>query len=99
MVIQALIGHLDQRRNDDADIRVGIAEVISTVVLIASTSIGPSLLEIFNSLLRHLRSSVEFQLSAKCPSIDGEKRYQETLINIMGDFANSLPDYQKVRDC
>ena len=55
VVIQALIGHLDEHQNDDGDIRVGIAETISSIVMIASNSIGPSLLEIFNSLLRHLR--------------------------------------------
>jgi hypothetical protein len=42
---------------------------------------------------------VEFQLSDECPSIDAEKLYQETLINAMGDFANGLPDYQKVDQC
>lgn len=48
------------------------------------------------SLMRHLRSSVELQLSDNCSSIEAEKRYQETLINTMAQFANSLPDYQKV---
>uniref|UniRef100_A0A914VNN2 Uncharacterized protein n=1 Tax=Plectus sambesii TaxID=2011161 RepID=A0A914VNN2_9BILA len=96
VVIQALIGHLDERGDADATTRIGIASVLSAIVPIAGTSIGPSLLEIFNSLLRHLRSSVEFQLSDACPSAEKEKLYQETLINAMGDFANSLPDYQKV---
>ncbi|KAJ1371099.1 hypothetical protein KIN20_032976 [Parelaphostrongylus tenuis] len=60
------------------------------------TSIGPLLLSIFNSLLKHLRTSVDFERSVKCKDTEAEKLYQEALINAMGDFANALPDYQKV---
>lgn len=99
MVIQVLMNHLDQHANDNADVRVGIATVLSRIVLIAATaSIGPTLLEIFNSMLRHLRKSVDLQFGSELHSNDAEseKTYQETLINTMGDFANNLPDYQKV---
>lgn len=58
---------------------------------------GPLLLSIFNSLLKHLRTSVDFERSEKCKDSEAEKMYQEALINAMGDFANALPDYQKVR--
>ncbi|CAJ0932227.1 unnamed protein product, partial [Mesorhabditis belari] len=95
-VIQELIDHLDTMSSSDASVRIGIASVLSSIVSIAGTSIGPLLLSIFNSLLKHLRASVEFQQSKKCPSTEDEKTYQETLINAMGDFANALPDYQKV---
>src|SRR5690606_22363096 len=77
-------------------IRIGIATVLSSIVSIASTSIGPLVLGIFNSLLKRLRVSVEFQQSKQCPSVSEEKTFQETLINAMGDFANALPDYQKI---
>ncbi|VDK42174.1 unnamed protein product [Anisakis simplex] len=88
-VIQALINHLENMSNSNASIRIGIATVLSSIVSIAGTSI-------FNSLLKHLRQSVEFQLSKECPSAEEEKIYQVTLINAMGDYANALPDYQKV---
>ncbi|VDK44726.1 unnamed protein product [Cylicostephanus goldi] len=81
----------------DAVIRIGIATVLSNIVSIAGTSIGPLLLSIFNSLLKHLRTSVDFERSEKCKDSEAEKMYQEALINAMGDFANALPDYQKVR--
>ncbi|VDN04635.1 unnamed protein product [Thelazia callipaeda] len=95
-VIQALITHLENMSNSNASVRIGIATVLSSIVSIAGTSIGPSLIGIFNSLLKHLRRSVEFQQSKECPSVDQEKIYQESLINAMGDYAYALPDYQKV---
>ncbi|GMR36410.1 hypothetical protein PMAYCL1PPCAC_06605, partial [Pristionchus mayeri] len=95
-VIQELINHLDTMASSNAKIRIGIATVLSSIVNIAGTSIGPLLLSIFNSLLKHLRTSVEFQQSSYCPNKEDETTYQETLINAMGDFANALPDYQKV---
>ncbi|RCN46690.1 EFR3-like family protein [Ancylostoma caninum] len=95
-VIQELINHLDSMSSADAVIRIGIATVLSNIVSIAGTSIGPLLLSIFNSLLKHLRTSVDFERSEKCKDSEAEKMYQEALINAMGDFANALPDYQKV---
>lgn len=98
VVIQLVINHLDLHSDDTSEIRLGIAVVLSRIVLIAATaSIGPTLLEIFNSMLRHLRQSVDMQFSSSDSlSDDTEKQYQEILINTMGDFANNLPDYQKV---
>ncbi|CCD66029.1 Protein EFR3 homolog [Caenorhabditis elegans] len=95
-VIQELINHLDSMCSADASTRIGIATVLSSIVSIAGTSIGPLLLSIFNSLLKHLRTSVDFERSGKCSDQPAEKMYQEALINAMGDFANALPDYQKV---
>lgn len=95
-VIQELINHLDSMCTADASTRIGIATVLSNIVSIAGTSIGPLLLSIFNSLLKHLRTSVDFERSGKCGDSNAEKQYQEALINAMGDFANALPDYQKV---
>uniref|UniRef100_A0A8R1XLQ4 Uncharacterized protein n=1 Tax=Onchocerca volvulus TaxID=6282 RepID=A0A8R1XLQ4_ONCVO len=95
-VIQALITHLENMSTSNASVRIGIATVLSSIVSIANTSIGPSLIGIFNSLLKHLRRSVEFQQTEECPSVDQEKIYQESLINTMGDYAYTLPDYQKV---
>lgn len=73
--------------------QVEILEVMSIVIFVAVIDITSG---IFNSLLKHLRRSVEFQQSEECPSIEEEKIYQESLINAMGDYAYALPDYQKV---
>ena len=58
---------------------------------------GPSVLEIINSLLSHLRVSVTHETPSDDPQAQhDEKLYQETLINALGEFANHLPDYQKI---
>lgn len=77
VVIQKLMTHLDQHSEDPVAIRIGIATVLSEIVVIAANaSIGPSLLEIFNSMLRHLRHSVDYQLSEECQSDELENEFQ-----------------------
>uniref|UniRef100_A0A1I8B7P0 Protein EFR3 homolog B n=1 Tax=Meloidogyne hapla TaxID=6305 RepID=A0A1I8B7P0_MELHA len=95
-VIQELINQLEQVQNGESNVRVGMATVLANIVSIAGTSIGPLLLAIFNSLLKLLRSSVEFQQSKQCVDLEKERLFQNTLINSLGDFASALPDYQKV---
>lgn len=48
------ISHLDQHGNSKADLRIGMAIVLSEIVLIAATSIGPGLLDIFNRYIQCL---------------------------------------------
>jgi hypothetical protein len=95
-VIQELINHLENMTNANPSVRVGIATVLQRIVSKSGTSIGPLVLGIFHSLLKRLRVSVEFQQSRHCPSVDEEKEFQKTLMEAMGDFANALPDYQKI---
>jgi protein EFR3 len=87
---------LEQVPSTEAQIRVGMATVLVSIVCIAGSSIGPLLLAIFNALLKLLRSSVEFQQSKQCSNLEAERNFQDTLINALGDFASALPDYQKV---
>lgn len=58
---------------------------------------GPSVLEIVNSLLKHLKQSVMTDIPSK--NIDAnadEKLFQESLISALAEFAYHLPDYQKI---
>ncbi|ENN74642.1 hypothetical protein D910_09626 [Dendroctonus ponderosae] len=95
-VVETLMDHLDENAKSSPTIRTSIAEVLSKIIAIAAgESVGklnsPSVLEIINSLLNHLRDSV------KNGTIQAEERqYQEALINALGEFANHLPDYQKI---
>lgn len=76
--------------------RIGIATVLSNIVSIAGSSIGPLLLGIFNSLLKLLQASLVLQGSANCLNTDSEKLFQEKLIMAVRDFTTALPDFQKV---
>ena len=85
--------HLDDHSQSDPKIRTSIADTLSKIISIAAgESVGPSVLEIINSLLSHLRVSV---IRNQVSTLD-EQQYQEALINALGEFANHLPDYQKI---
>ncbi|KAJ8306182.1 hypothetical protein KUTeg_016727 [Tegillarca granosa] len=56
---------------------------------------GPSVLDVFNSLLKHLRISVDNKSSEENQR-NKEKKFEEAVINTIGEFANNLPDYQKI---
>ncbi|XP_035729453.1 protein EFR3 homolog cmp44E-like [Vespa mandarinia] len=92
-VVEALMTHLDDHSKSSPKIRTSIADTLSKIISIAAgESVGPSVLEIINSLLSHLRVSVTRNQS----STNDEQLYQEALINALGEFANHLPDYQKI---
>jgi hypothetical protein len=96
-VLQELINHLEQTKNSEVHNRIGIATVLSNIVTIACTTTGPLLSPVFNSLLKQLKISVEYGRSAECMDPLSECTLQDTLIDVMGGFASTLPDYQKVR--
>lgn len=89
------MAHLDENSKASPKIRTSVAVVLSKIIAIAAgESIGPSVLEIINSLLTHLRCSVMTEIPPEHRR--DEKMYQEALINALGEFANHLPDYQKI---
>ena len=94
-------------------VRTGIVIVLSSIVAIAAAeSIGPSVLEIINSLLNYLHYSIRSyhnlknseqqklraneEKSEKSEPLIDEKIFQDTIINTLGEFANNLPDFQKI---
>nr|XP_057913201.1 protein EFR3 homolog B [Doryrhamphus excisus] len=106
LVIQQLLGHLDANSKNSATIRAGIVEVLlEAAAIAASGSVGPTVLEVFNTLLRQLRLSVDYEFTG---SYDGstnigtkiikaheERQLQEAVIRTIGSFANTLPTYQR----
>ncbi|KAM6992457.1 protein EFR3 homolog B isoform 2-T2 [Tautogolabrus adspersus] len=106
LVIQQLLGHLDANSKNSATVRGGIVEVLlEAAAIAASGSVGPTVLEVFNTLLRQLRLSVDYELTG---SYDGstnigtkiikaheERQLQEAVIRTIGSFANTLPTYQR----
>ncbi|XP_023780130.1 protein EFR3 homolog B-like [Cyanistes caeruleus] len=101
LVIQQLLGHLDANSRSAAPIRAGIVEVLSeAAVIAASGSVGPTVLEVFNTLLRQLRLSAELssQLSpgpGSEPRLRQERLLQEAVIKTIGSFSSRLPPYQR----
>uniref|UniRef100_UPI003AAB5C98 protein EFR3 homolog A-like n=1 Tax=Centroberyx gerrardi TaxID=166262 RepID=UPI003AAB5C98 len=62
-VIQQVLGHLDTHNKNTPRVRAGIVQVLlETVAIAAKGSVGPTVLEVFNTLLKHLRLSVDFEL-------------------------------------
>ncbi|XP_056226769.1 protein EFR3 homolog B-like [Seriola aureovittata] len=103
LVIQQLLGHLDANSRSPASVRAGIVEVLSEAAVIEATgSVGPTVLEVFNTLLRQLRQSVDYELTGyydnagkhKTTSPE-EKTLQDAVIKTIGSFANTLPVYQR----
>ncbi|XP_038653273.1 protein EFR3 homolog B [Scyliorhinus canicula] len=105
LVIQQLVGHLDANSKSAAKVRTGIVEVLSeSAVIAAGGSVGPTVLEVFNTLLRHLRLSIDYELTGNdsAPNISNqiikeheERVFQEAVIKTIGTFANTLPAYQR----
>jgi hypothetical protein len=93
-VIQILMDHLNQMIRADGSsqdqlIKIGVASVLSAIIAIAAAeSIGPSVLEIINNLLEHLRTSI---------NTHGKKEieFQEAIMDTLAEFSSNLPDYQK----
>ncbi len=96
IVVQMLMSHLDENSHNVAKVKASIVDVLAETVLIAAGgSIGPSVLEVFNTLLRHLRVSVDSDAPDEETKND-ELRVQEAIIDTIGEFAKNLPDYQKI---
>lgn len=77
-------------------VRTGIVNVLFHIVTIAAgESVGPSVLEVFHSLLNHLRHSITIR-SSDGSDVEDEREFQEAVIATLGEFANNLPDYQKI---
>ncbi|XP_072855448.1 protein EFR3 homolog A isoform X2 [Pogona vitticeps] len=106
-VIQEILAHLDARKRDFPRVRAGIIQALLQAVAIAAKgSIGPTVLEVFNTLLKHLRCSVDFELSDRRSSVSSasfsasnkendERIVQNAIIQTIGFFGSNLPDYHR----
>uniref|UniRef100_A0A8C9FXS8 EFR3 homolog A n=1 Tax=Pavo cristatus TaxID=9049 RepID=A0A8C9FXS8_PAVCR len=107
-VIQEILGHLDACKKDPPRVRAGIIQVLLEAVAIAAKgSIGPTVLEVFNTLLKHLRISVDFELGDRRSSAGSatfstsskesdERIVQNAIIQTIGE--NYFPLFSNCRD-
>lgn len=55
---------------------------------------GPSVLDVFRTLVKHLRISIQGPLEMQQSSEDSLK-FQKSITKTVGEFAGVLPDYHK----
>ncbi|XP_057379150.1 protein EFR3 homolog cmp44E-like isoform X1 [Daphnia carinata] len=97
-VVENLMMHLDTSSRSRAKVRTSMANVLAKIIAIAAgESVGPSVLEIVNSLLKHLKQSIMSPIPVDDKeAVTDEKHFQESLISALAEFAYHLPDYQKI---
>ncbi|XP_036377580.1 protein EFR3 homolog A-like isoform X2 [Megalops cyprinoides] len=106
-VIQQVLGHLDAHNRATPKVRAGMVQVLQEAVEIAAKgSIGPTVLEVFDTLLKHLHMSVELEngvgsrhnsessTTSKTKESE-EKIVQNAIVQTIGFFGGNLPDYQR----
>ena len=59
--------------------------------------VGPSVLDVFKTLVKQLTVSIESEQVAveRSPNVHDSLKFQDSLTKTMGEFAGVLPDYQK----
>ncbi|XP_064557384.1 protein EFR3 homolog B-like, partial [Zonotrichia leucophrys gambelii] len=112
LVIQQLLQHLDANGRSGAAVRAGIVAVLSEAAAIAAAgAVGPTVLEVFNTLLRQLRLSIDLALAGNSQNSQNsqnsgaadsqnsrqlqESKFQEAVIKTIGSFSATLPPYQQ----
>lgn len=84
LVIEMLLNHLNKHVNSSFEMKMNVVEVISTSVSIANAeSIGASVLEVFNTLLHHLRLSVDAQGEMASPKKHLSKLLSKQLVYLL----------------
>uniref|UniRef100_H9GHJ6 EFR3 homolog B n=2 Tax=Anolis carolinensis TaxID=28377 RepID=H9GHJ6_ANOCA len=102
-----LLSHLDANSKSAATVRAGdCGSPVRSGHHRSSGSVGPTVLEVFNTLLRQLRLSIDYALTGSydCVMVTGapkiikeheERMFQEAVIKTTGSFASTLPTYQR----
>lgn len=55
--------------------------------------VGPSVLDVFRTLVKHLRISIEGPHEQT--SLESSQQFQQSITKTVGEFAGVLPDYHK----
>lgn len=99
-VVQTLMSHLDATSESETPaesmikVRTGIMNVLNEIISISVTeSIGPYVYGMLNSLIQHLRDSIN---NINVKMVEEEKIFQEAVVNTLGEFVTNLADFQKI---
>ena len=87
VIVKMLLDHIDAHAQEDEAIKASILEVLCAIILIPSCAIGPSVIDVFNRLSKHLKALT------KTPN---QKKFESALIETTRVLASVVPDYQKL---
>ena len=88
VTVKMLLDHIDAHISDKESIKASMLKVLCAIVPIpSSTAIGPSVIDVFNRLSKHLK------LLANSKE---QKEFENALIEATGILASVVPDYQKL---
>jgi hypothetical protein len=85
VLVSQLISHLDRNINASPSIKSSIVSVLSHIISKDRTSIGLSILELLNSLLRHLSVSVYHMTHNSAATVlTEEEHFQNVIVDAIG---------------
>ncbi|XP_064391064.1 protein EFR3 homolog B-like [Halichondria panicea] len=85
-VVQSLVDHLDTKVKESWETKQGILGTLSKCVTVAAdSSLGPSVLDIFRTLVRHLRISIE-TVSEGPSDLTSSLTFQQSITITVGEF-------------
>uniref|UniRef100_H2YCV4 Uncharacterized protein n=1 Tax=Ciona savignyi TaxID=51511 RepID=H2YCV4_CIOSA len=88
VIVKMLLDHLDENAAEDDDIKASMLQVLCVIVPIpSSAAIGPSVLDVFNRISKHLHL---------CAENTPHSKFEDALIETTGVLAAVVPDYQKL---
>uniref|UniRef100_A0A6A7FW16 Protein EFR3 homolog B-like n=1 Tax=Hirondellea gigas TaxID=1518452 RepID=A0A6A7FW16_9CRUS len=103
-VVDLLMSHLSEHRTNAS--RCGIATVLGQIIPIAAGEcVGPSVIEMINSLLEQVRLSMSESVSdlavggsgvGGMVSVEEQQQYQDRLIHALAEYIHHLPDFHKI---
>ena len=77
-----------------------VADVLARIIGIGvgDSTVGPAVLEIINSLLKHLEKSVSLGRKYEEPGSRAMQCYQQALLRALGEYTAKMPDFQKTEN-
>ena len=88
VTVKMLLDHIDSHADENEAIKASMLKVLCAIVPIpSSTAIGPSVIDVFNRLAKHLKSLA---------NREDQKKFESALIDTTGILASVVPDYQKL---
>lgn len=98
VVIEQVLAHLETRTTVPG--KSMVADVLARIIGIGvgDSTVGPAVLEIINTLLRHLEKSVALGRKYEDPGSRAMQCYQAALLRALGEYTAKMPDFQKTEN-